>query len=236
MGQIITRIDLLGVNCYLCRTENGFILFDTGGHIIMDKEFTNRREALEKALQEAGCTTENLNLVILTHGDVDHVCNAAYLQEKYHAKIAIHPGDLKLVRNPDIEDLMASFQYRSVVFKLIFKCLQGKIRKIAMKTINAYQAFTPDILIDENFNLEEYGFYGDIIFLPGHTNGSIGILSKEGDLIAGDVLSNVKKPDAAMNALDFSTLYSSIDCLKKYNIKHVYPGHGEPFDYTLLKM
>jgi hydroxyacylglutathione hydrolase len=48
MKMEIIQIDLKSVNCYLGKQEDSFILFDTGGHIIMDKEFTNRRELFEK--------------------------------------------------------------------------------------------------------------------------------------------------------------------------------------------
>lgn len=60
--------------------------------------------------------------------------------------------------------------------------------------------------------------------------GSIAILTKAGNLIAGDTFTYLKKPRAAINALDFHAMDKSIRALCKLDIKTVYPGHGKPFD------
>lgn len=60
MIQEIIRIDLDGVNCYLLKQKDNFVLFDTGGHMNMDKTFDNRRNALISELDKAGCTPDNL--------------------------------------------------------------------------------------------------------------------------------------------------------------------------------
>jgi hydroxyacylglutathione hydrolase len=231
MKQEITRIDLEGVNCYLVKAGDGFVLFDTGGHLTIDKQFTNRRERLEAALDKAGCKPGDIKLVILTHGDNDHTANAAYLKDKYKLKIAMHKGDLELVENPVLEKVMESFRYRSVMLKLVFLLLKNRIKKVTVKILKDFEKFTPDFFIDETFDLSEYGMAAKILHIPGHTAGSIGILTNEGDLISGDTFVNNGKPSSAPNACDFKKLAASIGRLKKMNIKAVYPGHGEP--YTL---
>ena len=236
MKQEIIRLDLNAVNCYLCKTENGFLLFDTGGHIVMDKEFSNRREKLQKELAKAGCNPGNLNLVVITHGDNDHVCNAAFIREQYRTKIAIHPGDLKLVKNPDIEDFLSSFRYKSLMYKAIFKIMRKTICRVSIKALGDFEKFTPDILIDENFRLSDYGFEGQVLHLPGHTPGSIAILTKSGELIAGDLFVNTGKPGIALNAMDHKLMADSIKKLEPYRIHTVYPGHGKPFPFADLKI
>ena len=73
------------VNCYLIGSQAGYLLIDTGG--------PNQRLALEKGLADAGCRPGRLKLIVLTHGDFDHTGNAAYLREKFGAKLAMHAGD-----------------------------------------------------------------------------------------------------------------------------------------------
>ncbi len=235
MKQEIIRLDLGAVNCYLGKTENGFLLFDTGGHIVMDKEFSNRREILQKELAKAGCNPGNLNLVVLTHGDNDHVCNAAYVRDQYRTKIAIHPDDLKLVKNPDIEDFLSSFRYKPLMYRAIFKIMGRVIYKVSIKVLNDFEKFTPDVLIEDNFRLSDYGFDGQILSLPGHTPGSIAILTKSGELIAGDTFVNMGKPGIAFNAMDHKRMTESIKKLESYRFHTVYPGHGKPFPYTDLR-
>jgi glyoxylase-like metal-dependent hydrolase (beta-lactamase superfamily II) len=67
---------------------------------------------------------------------------------------------------------------------LLFKLRRQKI---------SLQKFKPDIFLRDGQDLGEYGFGAKIIHLPGHTKGSIGILTEEGDLFAGDTLVMAKR-------------------------------------------
>ena len=230
MKQDIICIDLGGINSYLVKSEEGFLLVDTGGHITMDKVFTNRLEKLKEELDKAGVNEDNLKLIILTHGHNDHAANAAYLRELYHTKIAMHPLDAEQVEKPDMDKMMSSFQYRSVALTLLFKILKKKITKINQKTIDDFTPFTPDILLGDGDELSQYGFDVKIIHIPGHTQGSIGLLTGEGELICGDILANMKKPGKAPNAEDFQTLDKSIQKISNLKVVKLYPGHGKPFD------
>lgn len=229
MNQEIIWIDLQGVNCYLGKTEQGFILFDTAGHLVLDKEFNNRREALEERLKKEGVNAGNLKVIVLTHGDSDHSANAAYLRDKYHCAIAMHAQDVSLVENASLDQWMESFRYRSIAFKVIFRLLNRKIRAVTEKVLKEFEEFSPDVLLKEGDGLSEYGFAARIVHLPGHTPGSIGILCEGGELIIGDTYTNIKKVTPAPNAADFSLLHKSIEKIKKMKITTVYPGHGKPF-------
>ena len=161
MAQEIKIIDLKMVNCYLVKTDRGFILIDTGMSV--------HRAALDKALAEAGCVDGDLQLVILTHGDMDHSGNGAYLQKKYKAKIAIHKGDADMCVSGQmrLNRKITSF-FHKVFFGLMFKLMMGPRMKK-----NPFEIFTPDILLEDGQSLAEYGFDAKIIHVPGHTKGSI---------------------------------------------------------------
>ncbi|MBE0526101.1 MAG: MBL fold metallo-hydrolase, partial [Candidatus Thorarchaeota archaeon] len=81
-------------NCYLLETEEGFVLIDTGRK--------SARSKLEQEMEIAGCNPENLDLIILTHGDFDHTGNCAYFREKYNVKIAMHQSDSGMVEFGDM--------------------------------------------------------------------------------------------------------------------------------------
>jgi hydroxyacylglutathione hydrolase len=66
------------VNCYLVKIDGGYVLIDTGS--------SNRRSELESALESAGCKPGNLKLIVITHGDFDHVGNTACLREKFASR------------------------------------------------------------------------------------------------------------------------------------------------------
>jgi len=235
MAYEIIRIDLDGVNCYLAKTQQGLLLFDTGGHLVMDKQFANRRGLLQKELEAVGCTEQDLNLIVLTHGDNDHVCNAAYFRKKYKANIAMHKEDIELVETPTLHSLMESFQYRSFGYRMVFHLLKKTITNVIQKTLNDFETFSPDVLLEDGFSLLPFGLDANVIHIPGHTKGSVAILTNDGDLIAGDMFCNNGKPDIALNASDFKQLHTSLHKLKGLSIRTVYPGHGNPFQFTELK-
>ena len=214
VGNIKT-IQLSFVNAFLVEVVGGFILIDTG--------LSSQWEQLEASLIAAGCLPGKLKLVILTHGDPDHAGNCRKLQDKYKAKIAMHLADYSIIETGASGPRTVKPLSRKIMFWLFLL-----LRKLKKNQINA-DKFKPDLFLEDGQNLQEYGFNASIIHLPGHTRGSIAILTDEGDLFAGDTLVNNKKPATAQIIENQLSLNASLEKLRKLKIKKVYPGHGQPF-------
>jgi hydroxyacylglutathione hydrolase len=201
----------IAVNCYLIQSGSAFFLIDTG--------LAKKQNNLTRDLERAGCKPGNLKLIILTHGDSDHSGNCAHLRERFGAKIAMHRGDLMNVESGDM------FANKNVnpVAKTIARLL------FFITGLGTFTHFTPDLFLEDGQNLSGYGWNATVIHLPGHSKGSIGILTPEGDLFCGDLLENTQKP--AVNTLgdSFDQMKTSAEKLKGHFIKTVYPGHGNPF-------
>jgi len=213
------------VNCYLIATDIGYILIDTGG--------SNKRTDLEKELESAGCRPGNLKLIVITHGDFDHTGNAAYLRKKFGTRIAMHENDSGMLEHGNM------FWNRKKGNFLIFL-----IRKIAPILIRFGKSdrCKPDLTFDDGYDLSEYGFDAKVLSIPGHSRGSIGILTAGGDpsagsgqaLFCGDLLDNTDKP--VLNSImdDSAAANASVEKLKSRKINTVYPGHGKPFPMELF--
>ena len=209
----IIPIKLGIVNSYLIRNGEDFILIDTG--------YTRKRKLLEQKLGDLGCNPENLKFIILTHQDFDHTGNAAYLSRKYNAKIAMHSEDSEAVERGD---MLWNRKSRNIFTRVIFKILLLVLR------IGTFEKFKPDIILSEGDNLSSFGYDASIIHIPGHSKGSIGVLTSKGDLFCGDLFMNTgKKPDKSSLIDVKEELDNSIDKLRKYSINTIYPGHGKPF-------
>jgi hydroxyacylglutathione hydrolase len=214
--EYIKILNLSFVNAFLLKVREGFILIDTGFAIHWDK--------LENELISAGCLPDKLKLVIITHGDLDHCGNCRKLQKKYGARIAMHKADEPMVRNGLIRKRKIK-SFRNKIFFLI---------RIILKKRLEYERLTPDIYLASGQNLSEYGLDGTVIHLPGHTHGSIGVLTDDGSLFAGDTFTNRKHPNTARLVENQHELEMSLSRLKKMNIKMVYPGHGRPFEINRI--
>jgi hydroxyacylglutathione hydrolase len=213
MAREIKTISFGDVNCYLLTTDKGFVLIDTG--------FSKNRVDVERELESAGCTPETLKLILLTHGDFDHSGNASYLREKYSLKIAMHIDDEGMVEKGDLfYNRNANFLMR-IMGKIMLPFLGGGLKKT--------DHFTPDMHIDDGYDLSEFGLDATVIYVPGHSKGSIGILTRIGDFFCGDLLENTKKPAKNSLIADKKAFNESLEKLKGLKISTVYPGHGEPF-------
>ncbi len=217
------------VNCYLIKTNTGYILIDTGS--------SNQRAGLEKELENAGCQPGNLNLIVITHGDSDHSGNAAYLRVKYGAKIALHRGESEAV---ELGNMILSRRNKPLLTRVILPLFK----------LSARDRFKPDHYLEDGDDLSEYGFEAKVLHLPGHSKGSIGILATGRDssialrqaqggssgqvLFCGDLLNNTNKP--VINSLmdDPAVAKASLERLKRFAINIVYPGHGNSFPMELL--
>ncbi len=218
METEITAIDLGGINCYLLKSGLNFILIDTG--------FPGKHQRLFDELEKSGCVPGSLKLVIITHAHLDHTGNAFYAREKFGAKIAMHRLDEYII---EIDDLKIKAEYKNTRAKIMSNIFWFFLKPLLKKMVKGFVKFKPDVYLEEGLDLSVYGFEGRIIHIPGHSKGSIGILTNGGDLFCGDILNNRKKPGMLPFADNFNELYKSIEKLKRMNIKTVYPGHGKPF-------
>ncbi len=197
------------VNCYLIQTDTGYVLIDTGS--------SNQRTALDTELAGAGCQPGQLKLILLTHGDFDHTGNAAYLREKYGAPIAMHSADSGMIERGD---MFWNRKKGNAVLRSLSPILFGFSRAERCK---------PDLALEEGYDLSRHGLPAQVLSIPGHSQGSIGILMPGGDLFCGDLFENIKRP--VLNSImdDPVAARASAEKLKRLKIELVYPGHGQPF-------
>jgi glyoxylase-like metal-dependent hydrolase (beta-lactamase superfamily II) len=207
----IRTIRLKFVNAYLLRAGDGFIMIDTGMALQWNR--------MESELTEAGCLPDRLRLVILTHGDHDHAGNCKKLQVLYGTQIAMHKADAPMVSDGLIRKRKIK-SFRNRIFYII--------RAIFRKRFD-HDKFRPDIYLGDGQSLSEYGLDATVYHLPGHTHGSIGILTGEGNFFPGDTFVNTWKPETARLIENQYELDRSMERIKKLNIKVVFPGHGMPF-------
>jgi hydroxyacylglutathione hydrolase len=202
------------VNSYLIRTAAGHVLIDTGP--------SNARREMRRQLEGAGCVPGSLKLVVLTHGDFDHIGNAAHLRSAFGARIAMHPDDSGMAERGD---MFVNRRKPNILIGTLLPIFTG---------FGTSERFTPDVLLEDGCDLSQHGLEARVIYLPGHSKGSIGILAASGELFCGDLFENTRGP--VLNSLmdDPTAAKDSVAKLETLKIGTVYPGHGQPFAMELL--
>ena len=92
----------------------------------------------------------------------------------------MHPGDAGMLEHGDM------FSNR--------KNANAFLRWIAppMFGFGKAQRCTPDVPLEDGFSLADYGLVARVIHLPGHSAGSVAVLTAQGDLFCGDLIDNTK--------------------------------------------
>ncbi|GKX68167.1 MBL fold metallo-hydrolase [Inconstantimicrobium mannanitabidum] len=198
----ITQIKA-GSNCYLVSQEDSSILIDTG------------LKGNEKKILEA-CQGKNVKLIVLTHGHIDHIQNAAYLAKQLQVPIAMHKSDVVLIQNNLCREMKSKGFLGNIV--RFFSVMSAKHTVI--------QSFIPEVILKEGDKLLKYGIDGEVLELPGHTEGSIGIMLGN-NLFVGDALMNMFGPGESLLYENYEEMQKSAKKITDEGKKIIYFGHGK---------
>ncbi|MBI3500466.1 MAG: MBL fold metallo-hydrolase [Bacteroidetes bacterium] len=143
--------------------ENTYILFDeTKECILIDPGCSNPSE--QKELSDF-ISEENLKPVRLlnTHCHIDHVFGNSFIAKKYNLELEIHKEDLEVLHSlPQVSHLYG---------------------------LNAEESVEPSKFLEEGSKLTFGNSSLDILFIPGHSPGSVCFVSHADKfVIGGDVL------------------------------------------------
>jgi glyoxylase-like metal-dependent hydrolase (beta-lactamase superfamily II) len=176
-------------NCYLLECE------ETLSAVVIDPG--DDADVILNILEERKL---NLELIINTHGHVDHIAANSDLKQKTNAQLCIHKLDADMIVNP--QKNLSSFIGRAISSSPASKILKdGDILEAGMISLK-------------------------VIHTPGHSPGSICLLTDEaiftGDLLFAGSIGRYDFPGSSYEQI--------INSLKKImelddNIE-VYPGHG----------
>ncbi|MBQ5316386.1 MAG: MBL fold metallo-hydrolase [Oscillospiraceae bacterium] len=195
-----------GMTCYVLRGTHGDLLIDTGLFQIWN--------GLGKWLGQY-----DIKYVLLTHAHADHDWNAARLQ-KAGAEILLSEHDKDLRQNylsQRVQPTMPKYTFRNYT-----QWISGSL-------FNSPH-YDADIYIgrQDRALLRGLGFDADIIPLPGHTYGSVGVCSN-GVLYCGDAFTALwKRPDITPHAVSPGLMKRSLERIVKLSPEWLACGHGLP--------
>lgn len=123
-----------------------------------------------------GVDPAEIALIVITHGHIDHFGSAAELHRLTGAPVAGHVADLGPYRSGRARE-----PYRPTG---PMGRLMARSRKLHVKA----EPFEPGLLVAGETDLADFGLAARIMPTPGHTAGSVSVLTEAGDLVAGDLV------------------------------------------------
>lgn len=207
----IERIPVRETNCYLLCGEDGVVLIDPGPPGAADK--------IVAGAAAAGVQAADVRLIFVTHGHLDHYGAAAEVQAWCGAPVGAYPGEPEFSR--DRRNALPPAQTpRGSVVRWIFRLLWPLVHFAPLKA---------DVLLDDGADLSAYGLAARTVLLPGHSPGSLGIVTAEGDVFVGDLFVNYSVPSQPIYLSDRTAWAHSYERVRALAPRAVYVGHGEPF-------
>lgn len=194
--------------CYVVKGEKTFLI---------DAGTSQTTEKVLKTLEEFKIDPKTINAIIITHEHYDHGAGAAGLLEKMPTTVVLaSEKTAKILREPS-EFLETSKKHYGEAAGLVSPFPPVKNVEIIEEG--------DKIDLGEGIKLEVVG-------LPGHTPGSIGLFeSKTKTFFAGDAVCNYNAqyefymPPSFPELFDYETYLKSLDKILNYPLEYLCMGH-----------
>jgi Zn-dependent hydrolases, including glyoxylases len=226
--------------CYLIRTDDTYLLVDTG--------YEEDWELFLKRLKEVGVRLSQIGYLLLTHHHDDH-CGLLYAILQENSAILIVMSELcgELIQKGE-NDLMhgGGLLNKRVAFLIRHKqtyvslVLHKKVDQSKNLKFRPYKFRSNDIVFNGEPELRQLGIPldGKILVTPGHTVDSISILFPDGDCLVGDAAAHMLAFAGTHYCVIFicnmDIYYQSWEKLIRMGAKRIFPAHGASFSVNEL--
>jgi hydroxyacylglutathione hydrolase len=157
--------------------SNVFLLTNGVKNILIDTSPASLRKLLERRLEKI--KVKSIDYLILTHSHYDHSENAFRIKEKFKSKVIIHKDEASALSSGETFIPKGTILFSRIIVSLAKITLPKKFRSEPCK---------PDLLIEERFDLMDFGFNAYILHTPGHTAGSVSVIIDNEIAIVGDAM------------------------------------------------
>ncbi len=216
------------VNTYLYKINDGYVMIDTG--------YNSGYKKVIKKLNKINISIKEIKYIVLTHAHDDH---AGFLNEMLEQN-----NNIKVIMSEKGLDVLKkgqnSFQggcsgRKSYIFCMIMKLI-GKGKHTFPPIKEKYES---NLVLISKSDIEtlEKEIEAKILETPGHTNDSISLLTKNNELLCGDVAMNgfPSKNNIIIWIENKKEYKESWEKIIKINPIVIYPAHGKSFLIEKLK-
>ena len=217
--QEITRLRTGFANIWLLKGKQGYLLVDSG--------LPGKHRTLFQQLKSLAIPPEQIRLAVVTHVHFDHVGNLAAMVRRCGCPVLVHEAEAQNLAHGRWEVPQGTIPFTRAAVKL------GRRMPMLLAQLTRYRPVPSALAVVPPVSLEPWGFEADVLPTPGHTKGSLSVLTHSGHAIVGDLAYN-ELPWASKNRIppfgnDLETLKKSWAMLRKRGARKIYPGHGAAF-------
>jgi glyoxylase-like metal-dependent hydrolase (beta-lactamase superfamily II) len=203
---------------------NTHIISNSRGVVVIDAGMPHQARRIAGKIRALGHSPQDVRLIVITHGHVDHAGSALALKRLTGAPIAMHRADARLTATADLKIPPGRNRAMDAAGRMIIRF--GWAMPI--------EPFAPDVWLDDEQSLREFGINARVVHTPGHTAGSISIALDDGTLLVGDALLNIVRVSFPLWWEDAAQARASAHKILSLQPRVCYSGHGRPFSLRAL--
>ena len=215
--------------CYRSGMSNGYFIKGTDGAIAVDTGAEMGTEPVKRHLEEAGLRPEDIRLIVITHGHVDHFMNVQAFADVTGAPVICHEKARMFIEEGLLPDV--DFEGRTKMGKEMWAAQQKKGNPVD----HAPKGPVNLTFGDEGFDLKPYGIDGTIVYTPGHSRSCSSVVIGE-EAIVGDLFTAPAFTDLVgmtyfqYQGAPYEQPQESVEKLLDMGVRKFWPGHGNPRD------
>jgi glyoxylase-like metal-dependent hydrolase (beta-lactamase superfamily II) len=204
---------------------NIYFIETASGHILVDAGMPGKEKELDKTFETFGIQPNHIHLIIATHGHLDHVGSIAHAKKVSGGQILCHWSAAKYLEKGEAEPATP-------------KNLKGRLLNFLTSLSGfRFEGTTPDILIDDEYDLEDFGIAGRVLHTPGHSPSSVSILLDNGECLIGDMVREAGSGQISVGMFyeNKARLLISLEKVVDYEPRIIYLSHGTTIDIHTLR-
>jgi hydroxyacylglutathione hydrolase len=203
---------------------NTYIVEDARGVVIIDAGMPHMARRILGRIRALGHSPQDVRLILVTHGHIDHAGSAVALKRLTGAPIAMHTGDVRLTTTPSLKIPPGRGKVTNTVGALLR----------AFGFLTPLDTFTPDIVLTDGQSLNDFGFVARVYHTPGHTAGSVTTITEDGEAFVGDSILNLLHVSFPLYWEDSANARESACRIQSLQPQVCYSGHGRAFELKAL--
>jgi glyoxylase-like metal-dependent hydrolase (beta-lactamase superfamily II) len=206
-------------NCHLLGRPRRWILVDAGCR--------GRHEIFFRGLGRLAIAPRDIRLIVVTHVHFDHVGSLAAIREGCGCPVAVHAAEAGLLREGRIV-LPPGTRWWS---RRLIASARRQLRIV--EALYRFDPVDPEILVEEELDLSGFGVEARVLHTPGHTAGSLTVLTATGHAAVGDLAVNYCPLGAKRYSPPFGDSLAEVERqwrrLWVAGARWIHPAHGGSF-------